>query len=470
MQEIVTLKLYTDFDKLQFALKKCFRFETIEDIIGNHYKKPYNEMSEEEKKQQADDIKQKQEINEKNRRDLMERLSQFYHWRGGLLIVLNKFGTKLNHQNDRVLFHGVNAKMIIKPSQTFAFSGPLSTTSSYHVARTFATAKGMVLKLTSHFPRLNYCNAFNVSLINDHPEKQEWIVGFIYLRLLEVTTTNIKARLDKIPYSLWKREQFFAMSLFNEQIFSMSKHLERILAQYLSTNRKECCANKDNIKYKQQSIAFGQNLDEQKMCQELCWYANHGNDTSRHDHLKILALLWKKFEQFRGKQRIKFDVVSNYLQRFFMEEIDQDIKEEKDQDAAKIKWTISFDEITTVYPYVQEIHFINNFKFDEHVLKRLIAQIKKDKEREKQQKINNNDDQKQNQENSKGIKKIAFLYYDYNKENDNNQPANPRIFKDPYLIEKEFPNEWKELLDLGWTIKHKKNGKAGYELRIFKKK
>eukprot|EP01084_Bolivina_argentea_P297701 512921_1 len=33
MAEIVTLKLYTDFDKLQFELKKCFRFETFDRIL-----------------------------------------------------------------------------------------------------------------------------------------------------------------------------------------------------------------------------------------------------------------------------------------------------------------------------------------------------------------------------------------------------------------------------------------------------
>eukprot|EP01084_Bolivina_argentea_P297705 512929_1 len=33
LPEIITLKLYTDFDKLQFELKKCFRFETFDRIL-----------------------------------------------------------------------------------------------------------------------------------------------------------------------------------------------------------------------------------------------------------------------------------------------------------------------------------------------------------------------------------------------------------------------------------------------------
>eukprot|EP01083_Nonionella_stella_P242806 846662_1 len=33
LREVITLKLYTDFDKLQYELKKCFRWETMNDFI-----------------------------------------------------------------------------------------------------------------------------------------------------------------------------------------------------------------------------------------------------------------------------------------------------------------------------------------------------------------------------------------------------------------------------------------------------
>eukprot|EP01084_Bolivina_argentea_P048307 89024_1 len=170
--EIVTLKLYTDFDKLQFELKKCFRFETVDDIL-----KVCNENT------------KKMYQNEKLK--LKIRLQEFYHWRGALLIVLNKYGKRLHDNNNMILYHGVNTKFIVKPNVTYAFSGPLSTTSSYHVARTFATAKGMILKINSHFPRLNYCNAFDVSLISDYPEEEEWLVGFMYVRILAVRTRKL---------------------------------------------------------------------------------------------------------------------------------------------------------------------------------------------------------------------------------------------------------------------------------------
>ena len=75
-----------------------------------------------------------------------------------------------------------------QPTTSFAFFGPFSTSSSYHVARTFATAKGMVIKMTSHFPRLGLCNAFEAKLISDYPEEQEWLIGFCYVRILNFET------------------------------------------------------------------------------------------------------------------------------------------------------------------------------------------------------------------------------------------------------------------------------------------
>merc|ERR1712228_869384 len=149
LSEVLTIKLYTDFDKLQFALKKCFRFEIVSNI-----------ENEQEMEEQYDKIKI----------ELEERICSFYHWKGQLLIVLNKFGTKMNGKNNKILYHGINKKMMLSPSETFSFYGPLSTTSSCHVAKSFATQKGMVLKITSQFPMSNHCNAFDASMLSDYPE------------------------------------------------------------------------------------------------------------------------------------------------------------------------------------------------------------------------------------------------------------------------------------------------------------
>ena len=98
------------------------------------------------------------------------------------MIILNKFGTRwADMPNAKALYTGIDRKMGLSSTATFSFYGPLSTSSSYEVAKGFATDKGMVLKIASRFPRLNYCNAFQASLISDYPEEQEWLVGFMCL-------------------------------------------------------------------------------------------------------------------------------------------------------------------------------------------------------------------------------------------------------------------------------------------------
>ena len=49
----------------------------------------------------------------------------------------------------------------------------------------------MVLTMTSHFPRLGLCNAFDAKLISDYPEEQEWLIGFCYARILKFETRKI---------------------------------------------------------------------------------------------------------------------------------------------------------------------------------------------------------------------------------------------------------------------------------------
>ena len=173
MQNVVTLKLYTDFDDLQWAMKQCFRLELKTQIVTNR----------DDERNSDKQIKEQREasiFNDKAKRDLQNRLSVFYHWRGALMVVLNKFGTRWRDMdNVEALYTGINQKMAISSTSAFSFYGPLSTTTSYQVAKGFATEKGMVLKIASRFPRLNYCNAFRASLISDYPEEQEWLIGFM---------------------------------------------------------------------------------------------------------------------------------------------------------------------------------------------------------------------------------------------------------------------------------------------------
>ena len=486
LAELITLKLYTDFDKLQFELKKCFRYQTVSDILKN------DAEDEDDKKMEATQKAAKS--------DLKERLRHFYHWRGSLLIVLHKFGTKWSTMNNMALYHGVNTKMLIRASQTFAFNGPLSTSSSYHVARTFATAKGMVLKVTSHFPRLNYCNAFDASSISDYPEEQEWLIGFMYLRLLEVRTRklsdnaqNFTELMKIVPISSWMRKEFFAIHLFGEQIYSMSDHLERIIAQFLRANRFECCNENQEKKYEHQRIQCKDwDKDECKLVNFLCEHKMHSEEVieknrakwidnklihtcERVDNvseddwnrkMKILPVLTQKFNEFRlnsksnKRQRVKFDVISSHLKRFFMEQS----KKENDILTGKRRWDISFEQISTVYPTAKELHFVNNFSLNDVVLRGLIDHINDGNKILKQ--MGEKEDWWQN-----SIEKVVFLYYDYTDKqvDQNGKPTGHKKFVDPDKLDKNLKKELNALKPR-WIIKANKIQKSGYKIRILKTK
>eukprot|EP01083_Nonionella_stella_P152390 488390_1 len=450
--EIVILKLYTDFDKLQHELKKCFRFENFDDVLEYH----------------SDETQRK--AYEQRRNALKTRLEWFYHWRGGLLIVLKKFGTRVSDTN-KVLYHGVNSKMLIRPAQTRAFQGPLSTTSSYHVARTFATDKGMVLKISSLFPKLSYCNAFDVSLVSDYPEEQEWLVGFMYVRLLEVSTRklvddddigNLDRIIQKVPMSSLAREMFFAIHLFKEQILSMSEHLQRMLVQFLKVNRCEVCEEDDELiqKYKDQHKDHRDwKLDG--FCKQLCDFA-HGNkdpsafvlpievnDNQKNDAKKLTRLspiLWEKFVEFQCDiRRAKFDMISEGLKRFFMERSETEWDSHKEDVR---KWVISFEQIVKVYPNVHELIFINEYDLNNEVLMRLIKHI-------------------ENKENKSKISKISFLYYDDTKDPEKDK-ANPGYWDDKFKDDKYQQSKVKlEKLEEPWVIKRHKTGQSGYKIRIY---
>ena len=182
MQETVTLKLYTDFDDLQWAMKQCFRLKTIENIEADHGGADTDQKCTETDQNMTKREKMISRHNQNQREQLEARMQVFFHWRAALMIVLNKFGTRWRDiENTEALFTGINQKMGISSTAAFSFYGPLSTTTSYQVAKGFATEKGMVLKISSRFPRLNYCNAFQASLLSDYPEEQEWLIGHMCL-------------------------------------------------------------------------------------------------------------------------------------------------------------------------------------------------------------------------------------------------------------------------------------------------
>eukprot|EP01084_Bolivina_argentea_P259485 437832_1 len=159
---------------------------------------------------------------------------------------------------------------------------------------------------------------------------------------------------------------------------------------------------------------------------------------------KVFDVLWKKFNEFREtpnvRQCVKFDQISNHLRRFFMDESDQ-----KSIESGIPRWIPSFDEITTVYPNVKELHFLNEYILTEHVLNNLEKHFENKKKKGEES----------------PIKKIVFLYHNYEEQDGKNKPTNLLTFKDPdKSIMGKVPN--------GWMLKHNKNGETGYKIRIYK--
>eukprot|EP01084_Bolivina_argentea_P026282 48850_1 len=240
IKEIMVIKLYTDWDDLQRELKKCSRLEDCRDVIiqytmrGGFPDLPNMNQSD---WQPSMLYTSKTSINSEATdkiivTELEQRLKEFYHWRGKLLMFINKFASILKptyydkiqkKECEFILYHGINGKMILNPSSTLSFYGPLSTTSSYYVAQTFATDKGMILSISSQYPKLKICNAFNASTISDYPEEQEWIIGHIYLRIRKI---YIKSIPQYIYMDTNIRLSFFVIHLFRQQMFSFDNNLQ----------------------------------------------------------------------------------------------------------------------------------------------------------------------------------------------------------------------------------------------------
>merc|ERR1712062_420598 len=181
------------------------------------------------------------------------------------------------------------------------------------------------------------------------------------------------------------------------------------LAMSLCVTRKECCIHKTKYAVKYEAIDCP---DWDVYLKDLHFIAEHPDlDRSAHEDemrkmtetltenqikdLKVSqelqAVWWHKFNEIREcpneRQCVKFDRISDILKRFFMER-----SNERDIKTGKRKWIISFEEILTVYPNVEELHFMNEYRFDDGVLQRLIKQIERE---------------------DNTLRKVVFLYFDY---------------------------------------------------------
>merc|ERR1712228_117043 len=291
--------------------------------------------------------------------------------------------------------------------------------------------------------------AFNASVLSDYPEEQEYLIGDIYLRLMHVSTWTMMTSSDNfdnlanIPLASFTRAVFFVIHIFREQIFSMSENLENFLAMFIELHLME--KKKEIFKvrneYQLQSKIHGEWLGQQVYVDRKLKYVNNKDEFRQK---KVLKILWNKFNQFRElpnmKQIIKIDIVSDRLKPYFFDELENvNIKTKKK------RFAVSFEKITNLFENVREIHFINEYKFDNVIMRKLIKQIKK----------------KENK-----LESVKFLYYDYKDNRNKNMRSIPNDsfkFYHPEKVQSE------KLLNVGWELKHQPNGKAGYKINISSK-
>ena len=114
LQEIVLFKLYhgwDGFNMLRHEVKKCYRWDTLRGVLPDH-------------EEEAD-------VEKALKTELEQRLREFFYLRSGLSIILNKFGRRISEDNI-VLYHGVNAKMILNPGLCIDHSCSIRHSATIH--------------------------------------------------------------------------------------------------------------------------------------------------------------------------------------------------------------------------------------------------------------------------------------------------------------------------------------------------
>lgn len=154
MKHLVALKLYTDFDLLQREFRKSFRA-------------PFN-------------------------RD-RKRLQAFVHWRDALQETFAKFSGISDAyalSQPKTLFHGINSVMCLD-QYAGQYSGPCSTTTDLHVARSFAGKNGMILVIK---PLASPFKVLDISWISDYPDEREFL---LFDHCMEIQTWVLSSDYDQ---------------------------------------------------------------------------------------------------------------------------------------------------------------------------------------------------------------------------------------------------------------------------------
>ena len=104
--------------------------------------------------------------------------------------------------------------------------------------------------------------------------------------------------------------------------------------------------------------------------------------------------------------------------------------------------------IIAIFPNIKEIHFINDYKFDNEAFQSFLKQIEK----------------KDNK-----LKKIKFIYYEYDDNNDiDDNKENESIVTKPFIKPKDLKQSlWDDLSKLDWTWRDSEDS-VGYKIRLWK--
>eukprot|EP01084_Bolivina_argentea_P082462 149317_1 len=132
VDNIISLKLYTDCDILSFNFTKTFRTKSKNETLN----------------------------------DMKERNSEYWWWSKILTETVNCYGVKMKDTNINVFYHGISKLYFDKFTTTFV--SPTSVTTKLQIATIFAKNNGIILELKrcSHYVRCGDLRYFNCCFVS----------------------------------------------------------------------------------------------------------------------------------------------------------------------------------------------------------------------------------------------------------------------------------------------------------------
>mmetsp|Transcript_62797 Transcript_62797/g.99717 ORF Transcript_62797/g.99717 Transcript_62797/m.99717 type:complete len:807 (-) Transcript_62797:88-2508(-) len=319
--DLFAIKLYTDFECGQRELKKCYR--------------PPLQGSESEYLQYE------------------QRLCHFSHWRRLLKVAILKYGTLLKR---RVFYHGINQIMKLNMHPTHRCMGPLSATEDAEIARGFATKHGFILKMCSKYPRLGTDYFFDASPISAYPDEKEYLIGFVYTRILHVELGCTKfPSIEELETDdlLQKLMCFIISSLVKNHLYSYCQHLELLFKALFIKNEER-------------------HYEDDELMDRLF---QHMNEEERQSAVKkvreisamIPDFIAAKFRKVRDEQRVlKLDTISPGMECMFYDEasVQNDVYQTKH---------VSLPQIHKYNRNICELHLYEDYTIDDSFISHFLA-------------------------------------------------------------------------------------------------